>query len=100
MTDSPLNRAVAKLEAANLTSDELDSLSQAIVASFAATDDTVEGFALDAASPKGFSLNYEEIKVTLHAGLANPSGYYRYELTNYTDAGRVTSYTDAGRVTY
>ena len=69
MTTSPLNSAVAKLEAANLTNAEIDSLAEALALTIANANagDEVQGF-LDASSPKqdqGVSMNYEEIKWVL-----------------------------------
>ena len=74
MTTSPLNSAVAKLEAANLTDAEIDSLAEALALTIANSDDEVQGF-VDPASPKfqqGFSLNFEEIKVTLRDQIRAP----------------------------
>ena len=74
MSDSALNRAITKLEAADLTDDEIGSLAEAIAMTLAAGGGDVEGFTIDAATPNppAFSLNFEEIKVTLRDGFRRP----------------------------
>ena len=98
MTTSPLKSAVAKLEAANLTNAEIDSLAEALALTIANANanagagDEVQGF-LDASSPKqdqGVSMNYEEIKWVLRDQMRTPRNVFVVMEANYTDAGRVT----------
>ena len=90
LNSSPLNSAVAKLEAANLTDAEIDSLAEALALTLAGGSDEVEGF-IDASSPKrqDFSMNFEEIKVTLRDQIRTPGNIW-VVVEGYTDAGRVS----------
>ena len=89
MTTSPLNSAVAKLEAANLTDAEIDSLAEALALTLAGGSDEVEGFQARTPSRQDFSMDYEKIKVTLRDQIRTPGNIW-VVVEGYTDAGRVT----------